>query len=371
MRFVAPLVGILFVASIVVSARAEAQTARASDAVAVCETQRAVFKEIRDQNRQQMAAQVTRGVLVGVLAGAVAGGVAANGQSNTAQRNTMIAGAVIGGLAGGVDQYLSAKRQITQNNRELARLIEADATGHASKMNGLTASIRDTGRCRQEQITTWQQRLDATRGEFAQREAARASALAAAADDRARREIERDNRRQAQGDMRIMEQMSKERDMIAAAIEDDRKLQEDVLKYYETDIRAMAEAQARVEATSTASLRGPAEGYTVAVVPPAILAGQNVNMGSTASAFGSSGSAFGGGVRSTPAPTAVASAPGVEPWEARIDRPAIRPNNGHQAALVAHKDASAESVAATQSGLARLQMVYGMSNAAPPASGGG
>jgi hypothetical protein len=49
-----------------------------------------------------------------------------------------------------------------------------------------------------------------------------------------------------------------------------------------------------------------------------------------------------------------------------IVRPGISAGNGHQAALIAQRDAEAESTAATQSALARLRMVY---DTPPPAAG--
>jgi hypothetical protein len=48
-----------------------------------------------------------------------------------------------------------------------------------------------------------------------------------------------------------------------------------------------------------------------------------------------------------------------------IVRPNVTPANGHQAALIAQRDAKAESDAATQSALARLQMVYQSPGQAP------
>ncbi|WP_197426372.1 hypothetical protein, partial [Erythrobacter sp. CCH5-A1] len=57
--------------------------------------------------------------------------------------------------------------------------------------------------------------------------------------------------------------------------------------------------------------------------------------------------------------------PPPKPWEAVIVRPNVTPANGHQAALIAQRDAKAESDAATQSALARLQMVYQSPGQAP------
>jgi hypothetical protein len=351
-------------AAMVPAAHAQSRSDTNDAAVAVCETQRSPFFEIRERNREQIRMQVARGVLVGVLGGGLAGGLATQGQSNDTQRTAIIAGAIIGGLAGGIDQYLDAKRQITQDNRELARLIENDARGYASRIDGLVASIRSTGECRRNQIATWEQRLISTRTEFANREAARETALAAAPDDRARRSLERDNRRASQADGRFLDLMDREQAAIQAAIADDRELFDDVLKYFDDDIMAIAEAQARVEGTSTASLRGPAEAYTVEVVPPAIMASAS-NFGSSSSAFGSSGSAFG-------APAAPAAPAGPDPallaaadptdgsvpaWQAQVRRgTSVSASNGHQAALVAQRDARAEATAASQTSQARLQV---------------
>ncbi|MBK8200575.1 MAG: hypothetical protein IPK75_19745 [Acidobacteria bacterium] len=110
--------------------------------------------------------QVTKGVLVGVLGGGLVGGLATQGQSNDTQTTAMIAGAVIGGFAGGIDQYLAAKRQITQDNAELVRLIDSDAAGYATRLDNVITSIQPTGDCRANQIDTWEKRLIATRTEF-------------------------------------------------------------------------------------------------------------------------------------------------------------------------------------------------------------
>ena len=350
-----------------------AAQSRNVEAVAVCEAQRAPFVQIRKRNNEQLAGRTVVGILGGVVAGAGIGAAATADQSADTQRQAMVVGAVIGAIAGGVDQYLDAKRQITQDNRELSRMIDADARGHAGRVNALIAAINATGDCRQTQISTWEQRLIATRSEFAQREQARAAALSAAPDDRARRTVERENRRAAQADGRILQQMGEEERMIRAAIADDKKLFEDVLQYFDSDIMAMAEAQARVEGTSPASLRGPAEAYTVQVIPPAILASASAFQ-SSGSGFGSSGSAFGGpapapsAARVAPQPPAAAppragrgaarpaAAAPPPPWQAQIVRPQMRAANGHQAALIAQRDAAASASATTQSSQARLQL---------------
>ncbi|MFN3606158.1 MAG: hypothetical protein ACK4SS_03025, partial [Cypionkella sp.] len=234
------------------------------------------------------------GALLGVLGGVAAGAQVRNdngGSSTTA----MVLGGLIGGTAGGYLGYLDAKRQITNDNRELVKLINSDAQGYATRVQAMITSIRSTGDCRQGQITTWGMRLDATRREFSAREAARAEALAAIADPKARKKTERDSAKAAAADRKILAQMDTERDLIEAAIRDDKKLQDDVLKYFDIDISGMAQAQAEVEGTSPASLRGAAEGYVVEVKPPAILASLGPGGSSTSSAFGSTGSAFGGG----------------------------------------------------------------------------
>ncbi|MCY1647790.1 SH3 domain-containing protein [Caulobacter sp. SL161] len=378
----------------------------------------------------------------------MAGGIATRGQSENTQKTGILGGALLGGVAGGVDQYLDAKRQITQDNRQLVRLIDEDARGQAGRVGSMITSINSTGKCRQDQINSWEQRLLSTRTEFVEREKARAGALTSAADDKARRTIQRDNDRAARLDRQVLEQMGREEAQIRAAIKDDEKLYADVLKFFDSDIMAMAEAQARVEGTSPASLRGPAEAYTVQVVPPALLAAQAFS--STQSAFGGSGSAFPSGRPASPAPVAAApppppppslylqsttqlrataaaqgravaslppgtpvvrlgeaeGAPGwIEvmhdgktgfiqasrigpappaglartnagatrqtpvvaaaappPWQAQIVRPQMSATNGHQAALIAQRDAAAEAQAATQSAEARLQLAVQRGN---------
>jgi hypothetical protein len=161
--------------------------------------------------------------------------------------------------------------------------------------------------------------------------------------------------------------MGREEAQIRAAIKDDSKLFADVLQYFDADIMAMAEAQARVEGTSPASLRGPAEAYSVQVIPPAILAAQS-GFGSTQSAFGTTASAFGGPPRPSPSPAAVSSNPTKPvksgsnartdapppPWQAQIIRPQLRADNAHQAALMAQRNATAEAQAVSQTSEARL-----------------
>lgn len=419
---------------------------RGNEALNVCEAQRAPFVQMRDRNRETVLGRTVVGVLGGALAGGLIGGAATQNQEPGTQRDVIAAGAVLGAIAGGVDQYLDAKRQITQDNRQLVRLIDEDARGYAGRVGALITSINATGTCRQNQINTWEQRLIATRTEFAAREQARAAALAAAPDDRARRTIERENRRVAREDARVLEQMGREESQIRDAIEADEKLFADVLQFFDSDIMAMAEAQARVEGTSPASLRGPAEAYTVQVIPPAILAAQSA-FTSGQSAFGSSGSAFGGtrpatapvaapppppappppvyvqgttqlratasaqgralgslppgtavqrlgeaegapgwievqhdgrtgfvpasrvsatppaGVRTAAAAPAAPRAAPPPPWQAQIVRPQIRASNGHQAALVAQRDAAAEAQATTQSARARLEVAVQNGNA--------
>lgn len=418
---------------------------RSEDAIAVCATQRAPFVTMRSRNREEIVGRTVTGVLGGALAGGLLGSAATQNQSSKAQRNATAVGAVLGGLAGGIDQYLDAKRQIAKDNRELMRMIDDDARSQAGKVGSLISSINATGTCRQNQVNAWEQRLIATRTEFVQREKARAAALAAAPDERTKRNVEKENRRLAKEDGRVLELMGREEAQIKGAIEDDAKLFADVLQFFDNDIMAMAEAQSRVQGTSTASLHGPAEAYTVQVIPPAILAAQSTfTSGQSAfgqSAFGSSSSAFASssapasasratvttpissgpppvytqsttGLRATAtaqgkvivnlppgtelqslgeadgapgwievthegrsgfvqatrigpkrpaglavndkAPTA-ARAVAVPPWQAQIVRPQVRASNGHQAALIAQRDANAEAQATTQTGLARLQ----------------
>jgi outer membrane lipoprotein SlyB len=421
---------------------------RSEDAVAVCATQRAPFVTMRSRNREEIVGRTVTGVLGGALAGGLLGSAATQNQSSKAQRNATAVGAVLGGLAGGIDQYLDAKRQIAKDNRELMRMIDDDARSQAGKVGSLISSINATGTCRQNQVNAWEQRLIATRTEFVQRERARAAALAAAPDDKAKRNVEKENRRLAKEDGRVLELMGREEAQIKGAIEDDAKLFADVLQYFDSDIMAMAEAQSRVQGTSTASLRGPAEAYTVQVIPPAILAAQS-SFTSGQSAFGSTGSAFGSSAQPAPATRATAAtpissgpppvytqsttalrataaaqgkvivnlppgtevqslgeadgAPGwieithegrsgfvqatrlgpkrpaglagddkapaasraaqVPPWQAQIIRPQVTASNGHQAALIAQRDANAEAQATTQTGLARLQYAVQRGNA--------
>lgn len=441
--------GLLVSASVVAFTAPAAAQSRGTEAVDVCASQRSPFVQLRDRNREQIVGRTVTGVLGGALAGGLLGGAVTQNRSTEDQNRAMAVGAVLGGLAGGVDQYLEAKRQITQDNRQLARLIDEDARGQAGRVGALVTAINSTGSCRQSQITTWEQRLIATRTEFVNREQARAAALAAAPDDRARRALERDQRRAAREDRNVLEQMGREEAQIRAAIENDGKLFADVLQFFDSDIMAMAEAQSRVEGTSPASLRGPAEAYTVQVIPPAILAAQT-GFSSGASAFGSSGSAFGGRPAAPPvavappppppppaappvyiqsstqlretaaaqgrvmaalppgtpvqnmgvaqgapgwiqvqhdgrtgfiqaarvgvAPPAGARAvaasaapapPTVPPWQAQIVRPQVRASNGHQAALIAQRDASAEASAVTQTATARLQYAVQRGNEIP------
>jgi uncharacterized protein YcfJ len=348
--------------------------AKDSDAIGVCAAQRAPLEQIRKQNRDQMRMQVTKGVLVGVLGGGLVGGLATQGQSNDTQTTAMIAGAVIGGFAGGIDQYLAAKRQITQDNAELVRLIDSDAAGYATRLDNVITSIRTTGDCRANQIDTWEKRLIATRTEFANRDAARAAALQAAPDDKARKSIEKDNKKAAKSDAKVLEQLDREEAMITAALADDKELYGDILKYFDTDIMAMVQAQAQVEGTSTASLRGPAEAYAVEVIPPAILAA-SAPVGSSTSAFGSTTSAFGAPAAAAKPDLSALAAPDPEDgsapaWMAQVVRPdPVIAGNGHQAALIAQRNAGAEVQAATQTGDARLQVALARGEMVPVSTG--
>ena len=349
-----------FLASATVHPAMAASTAE-KEAIAACDLQRTPFVQVRERNREQTSGKSLGGALLGALAGVAAGSQVRNdngGSSTTA----MVIGGLAGATAGGYLGYLDAKRQIAKDNRELVSMIERDARGYATRIEAMVGSIRSTGKCRQEQITTWSLRLDATRREFSAREAARAEALAAAVDDKQRKSVKKSNDRQAKDDAKVMKQLDVERGLIETAIRDDKKLQDDVLKYFDIDIAGMAQAQAEVEGTSTASLLGGIEGYVVEVRPPAILASLGSSAGSTSSAFGTSGSAFGGAPSPvTPAPAPVSpntAGDGPEPWEAVIVKPSTSPENGHQAAYVAKQDARAEADAATQSALARLAMVY-------------
>ncbi len=370
------------------AAMAQSQAPKLADAIGVCEAQRTPFVQIRDRNREQTRGKTIGGTLLGVLGGVAAGAQVRddNGGSST---TAIVLGGLLGGAAGGYLGYLDAKRQITSDNRELVKLINSDAQGYATRVQAMIASIRSTGDCRQSQIATWGMRLDATRREFDAREAARAESLAAVTDPKLRKKMEKDNSKAAAADRKILALMDTERDLIEAAIRDDKKLQDDVLKYFDIDINGMAQAQAEVEGTSPASLRGAAEGYVVEVKPPAILASLGAGGSSTSSAFGSAGSAFGGGSSVAPPPAPPPPPPPVaqpakppakgkkgkaapppppppQPWEAVIVRPGISASNGHQAALIAQRDAEAESTAATQSALARLRMVYDT----PPSAAG-
>jgi hypothetical protein len=380
---------------------AQGQAPKVKEAIAVCEFQRTPFVQVQERNREQTRGKTIGGALIGVLGGVAAGAQVRNdagGSSTTA----MILGGLVGGTAGGYLGYLDAKRQITNDNRELVKLIDSDARGYATRVQAMIGSIRSTGDCRQNQIATWSLRLDATRAEFDAREAARAAALAAAPDAKQRKQVEKDNSRSATADRKVLAQMKEERDLIEGAIRDDKKLQDDVLKYFDIDINGMAMAQAEVEGTNPASLRGAAEAYLVEVKPPAIMASLGPGGSSTSSAFGSTGSAFGGGpiaalpaaippaaaptppAPPAPAPVAKPAAaagkkkgaakpaappppppPPPKPWEAVVVRPEIVAANGHQAALIAQRDAQAESTAATQSALARLRMVYESPGAVP------
>jgi hypothetical protein len=338
------------------AAPAAAQS-RGNEAIGVCEAQRQPFVQIRERNRETIRNRVIQGVAVGLLGGALAGGTAARGQSDGTQRTAMIVGAVIGGVAGGMNQYIEAKQQITNDNREIARMIDADARGYAGRIQSLTNAINTTSECRQNQIDIWEQRLIATRTEFSNRVSARAQALAGAVDDRARRTMERDNSRAEREDRRVLEQMDREQAMIQEALRNDRELFADVLKYFDDDIMAMAQAQAQVEGTSTASLRGSAEAYTVEVIPPAILAATGPASGSSGSAFGSGSSAF-GSAAAAPAP----AAPNVDLNDPSIYRAEVRGGsgiqaaNGHQEAIVAQRNATAQATAADQTNRARLQV---------------
>lgn len=366
---------VLSVALLSFAATAHAQ-GKDSDAIAVCASERAPLEQIRKQNRDQMRMQVTKGVLVGVLGGGLVGGLATQGQSNDTQTTAMIAGAVIGGFAGGIDQYLAAKRQITQDNAELVRLIDSDAAGYATRLDSVITSIRTTGDCRQNQIGTWEQRLIATRAEFANRDAGRQAALLAAADEKARKAIEKENKKAAKADGKVLEQLDREESLIKAALDDDKELYGDILKYFDTDIMAMVQAQAQVEGTSTASLRGAAEAYTVEVVPPAILAA-TTSVGSSTSAFGSTSSAFGAPAAPAAPPkpdlsllAAADPADGSTPaWKAQVLRPETASTvNGHQAALVAQKNAGAEAQAAMQTADARLKVALARGEMVPLSS---
>lgn len=376
---------------------AQSQAPKLKDAIAVCENQRTPFVQIRDRNREQTSGKAMIGGLLGVLGGVAAGAQVRNSDGSSST-TAMVLGGLIGGTAGGYLGYLEAKRQITSDNRELVKLINSDAQGYASRVQGMIGSIRSTADCRQGQITTWSMRLEATRREFDAREASRAAELAAITDAKQRKKQEKESGKAAAADRKILAQMDVERDLIEGAIRDDKKLQDDVLKYFDIDINGMAQAQAEVEGTSPASLRGAAEAYVVEVKPPAILASLGPGGSSTSSAFGSAGSAFGGGSAApagtlaplpaapqaaAPPPPAPAAAKGrgkkgakpapppppppppPKPWEAVIVRPAVTATNGHQAALIAQRDAKAESDAATQSALARLQMVYQSPGQAP------
>jgi hypothetical protein len=385
---------------------ASAQKPRPVDAaIGACAVQRAPFVQLQQRYKKEISERTTRGVLTGLAAGLLGGALASKTSTSGPSTAGLVIGGLVGAAAGGYIEYLAAKRQITEDNRELARLIDADARGYSSRIQVLADSIKSTGKCRQDQIVTWQQRLDATRAEFARREAGRAATLAAAADDKARRALMKTTGAEAKADGKIMAQMDVERGLIEASINDDKKVQDDVLRFFDNDINAMAQAQAEVEGTSQASLRGPAEAYVVAVEPPAILAQASAIGGSTASAFGSATSAFGGsaappapsppvaalppppapepvatpvaakaGVANKPSPSktppskaapnkpvlaAVPAPPPPQPWEATITRPNIKPANSHQAVLIAQRDATAESQAAMLSGLARLKIAYG------------
>lgn len=372
-------------------AMAQGQVPKLGEAVAVCETHRTPFVQIRDRNREQTRGKAMVGALIGVLGGVAAGAQVRNSDGSSST-TAMVLGGLIGGTAGGYLGYLEAKRQITSDNREIAKLINSDAQGYASRIQGMIGSIRSTSDCRQGQITTWSQRLEATRREFGAREAARAASLAGVSDPKERKRLERESAKASAADRKILAQLDVERDLIEGAIRDDKKLQDDVLKYFDIDINGMAQAQAEVEGTSPASLRGAAEGYVVEVKPPAILANIGPGGSSTRSAFGSSGSAFGDSSPTPPGTLAPLSAPPPaaeapppapapakgkskgkkvaeappppppppppEPWQAVIVRPKVTATNGHQAALIAQRDARAESDAATQSALARLKMVY-------------
>jgi hypothetical protein len=362
----------LTIAFFLAAGTAQAQS-KESEVIAVCAAHRVPLEEMRKQNREQMRMQVAKGVLVGVLGGGLAGGLATQGQSDNTQETAIIAGAVIGAFAGGIDQYLAAKRQITQDNAELVRLIDSDAAGYANRLDSIMSSIRNTGDCRTEQIATWEQRLIATRTEFANRDAVRAAQLSAADDDKARKSIEKENKKAAKADKKFLDLMDKEESMIRAALADDKELYGDILKYFDTDIMAMVEAQARVEGTSAASLRGAAESYTVEVVPPAILAA-SASVGTSTSAFGSSTSAFGAPAAPPPAPkpdlSLIAAADptdGSTPaWRAEIVRPAdLSTGNGHQSALVAQRNAGAEAKAATQTTEARLKVALARGEMVP------
>ncbi len=382
---------------------ASAQKPRPVDAaISACAVQRTPFVQLQQRYKKEISERTTRGVLTGLAAGLLGGALASKTSTSGPSTAGLVIGGLVGAAAGGYIEYLAAKRQITEDNRELARLIDADARGYSSRIQVLADSIKSTGKCRQDQIATWQQRLDATRAEFARREAARAATLAAAADDKARKLLMKTTGAEAKADGKIMAQMDVERGLIEASINDDKKVQDDILRFFDNDINAMAQAQAEVEGTSQASLRGPAEAYVVAVEPPAILAQATAIGGSTASAFGSATSAFGGSAappappppvaalpppepvatpvavkagaankssssktppsKSAPTKTVVAAAPAPPPplpWEATITRPNIKPANSHQAVLIAQRDATAESQAAMLSGLARLKIAYG------------
>ena len=349
--------------SLCTSTPAVAATKAETEAIEFCSSQRAAFDQVRKRNREQTRGKSLGGALLGALAGVAAGSQVRN-NSGGSSTTAIVLGGLVGAAGGGVLGYLDAKRKITQDNRELVKLIDTDARGYATRVEAMVGSIRSTGQCRQDQISTWSMRLNATREEFDRREAARADALAAAVDGKQRKKIAKANKKEARADGKILKQMEVERDLIENAILADKKLQEDVLKYFDVDIAGMAEAQAQVEGTSTASLLGGTSAYVVQVVPPAILASSAGTVsGSTSSAFGSSTSAFGSSApAAAPAPAATVSStdPDLPVWQATIVRPdaPVAKDNGHQAAYVAQQDAKAEAKSATQTALARLKYVY-------------
>jgi hypothetical protein len=236
-------------------------------------------------------------------------------------------------------------------------LINNDARGQASRISSLTSSITAVGQCRQSQVATWEQRLTSTRTAYVEAEADRAAALAAAADAGARRRLEGQQRRERREDQAALRLMTTEQTALNSAIRDDEKLFDDVLKHFDTDLRAMAEAQARVQGTSVASIRGPAETYAVEVLPPAILAGQ---LAAAAPSTGSDSA-----IRRRNAPPVAPVAPQMtEEWESRIRRgtPAPTPTNGHMEAQIASVDARAQAQAQSLSSLGRLALAVQRGN---------
>lgn len=363
------MVGLVLQAS--VPSVATAQTRSQTDAaIAVCAAQREPIVKLRDRYRQTINEAMLRGAAIGALAGAGLGAAVTSGNKDgKGQGKAAIIGAVLGGIAGGVDQYIAAKRQITEDNRQIARMIDADARSYVGNVTAIATAINAVGKCRERQIETWEQRLVATRTEAVKRQEARNARLTAAVDPATRKTIERENKKEAEGDAKILKSMGTESAATQAAINDDKKLFDEILKFFDQDIMKMAEAQAMVEATSTASIRGSADAYVAEVIPPALMANTG-NLGSSQSAFGNSGSAFGSSAPA-PAPTQTAALPpadanGVPPWRAQVRTSgSINPKNGHQQVLMAQRDASAAASAVTQTSTARLQYANMKGNEIP------